>query len=76
MKKNEYVIPKQNENVSEEIKFENVAICDKNQISNKFNEYFIESIVKIKNEIPLIQNDIELKNNATKFKFEQVELRS
>lgn len=76
MKKNEYVIPKQNENVSEEIKFENVAICDKNQISNKFNEYFIESIVKIKNEIPLIQNDIELKNNAKKFKFEQVELRS
>lgn len=47
------ILPTKTNNTSDEIEFEQKTTTDTKDICNKFNDYFIDSILKINAEIPL-----------------------
>lgn len=65
-------------NTSDEIEFNDVISCDEKTISNKFNQYFVESIDKLNKEIPKIKNnDQNLSiniNDNTQFHWSQIQI--
>lgn len=60
-----------------EIKFEDIPCSDAVEIRNKFNNYFIDSIIGIQNDIDdviRVYDNVDT-TNTTKFKFQQVSLQ-
>lgn len=59
----------------DEVKFENIACSDNNEIRNKFNDYFINSIIEIQRDIEDVGARDEQIIAITSFKFREVSLR-
>lgn len=60
-------------NTSDEILFENGKSDKREEISEKFNEYFVDSVININNQIPNSDRQMCMMNrNDIQFKFEQI----
>lgn len=69
------VLKSNNTNEIKEIIFNNVQVEDELQIANKFNEYFIKSIIEIRESIPDINHpNSNITYNEQHFKFENISM--
>lgn len=72
---NKLISNKKAEKISDEIVFPNVKSCDNKEISENFNNYFIDSIIDINKSIPATDASTQLPNNVdTQFKFQKTNI--
>lgn len=65
---------KKKKQINSEIIFESIPITNEEDISNKFNEFFIDSILNINSQIPNENLNIESTTHSGTFKFKHIKV--